>query len=138
MVACQGRLGRRISVQVTDKTMMFPSMSKMNPVLAQSLGWDIESASDHSVVTLVRRKVILEEVVISKEEFDKINDEMNTDHGILWSELEWKDAEWIDYTADNTEYTAFPGDVTSFSDDCVNFFDNMWYDSFDRIELNEH
>lgn len=109
---------------------------EINPVLAESLGYDLEAASNEDVVTVVRRRVILEEVVISKEQYEKINSEIDSDEGMAWSQLDWKDAEWSDYSDENTSYTAFPGDVTSFSDDCVNFYDNDWFDNYDKISLN--
>lgn len=109
---------------------------EINPVFAETLGYDLKAASNKDVVTMVRRRVVLEEVVISKEQYDKINSEINDDEGIVWSQLDWEDAEWSDYNELNTLYTAFPGDVTSFSDDCVNFYDNDWWDAYDIIPLN--
>jgi len=109
--------------------------TEVHPALALQLGWDQEAASNQDVVTLIRRKVVLEEVVISREKFDQINQAIENDEDEYWSDLDFQDAQWEDYTIENTLYTAWSGDVTSCSDDCVNFYDNEWSNSYEPIKL---
>ena len=69
-------------------------------------------------VTVVRRKTVLEEVVIPFEEFNKIDEKDDR----YWSELEYKESEYSEnYELENTYYTAYKGDVTDHLDDVVNW-----------------
>lgn len=70
-------------------------------------------------ITLVRRKVVFEEIVIEREEFEKLNDEDVC-------ELEMNKE--LGFDLDEIEHVAYEGDVTSYSDDCVTMFtqDSDW------------
>lgn len=115
---------------------MYPN--QVNPALALQMGWDPVATNNDDVVTLIRRKVTLEEVVISREKFDQMNQALENDDiedEQYWTDFDWKDAEWEDFTIENTMYTAWSGDVTSCSDDCVNFYDNQWFESYEPMTL---
>lgn len=113
--------------------------SKIAQPVANTLGYNYDAINDEDMVTIVRRKVLLEEAVITKKEFDELNNQVESDDdGFYWSHLEWKDAEWPDYNEEQTFYTAFPGDVTSFTDDCVSFAftDIDWTASYEKMNIN--
>ena len=115
----------------------------MNPTIATQLGYDLNEMNDSEKVTLVRRRVVYEELVMSKDEFDKMNHEVNNYHeetgeyGFYLSELEMSDIQFPDFTDEQTAYIAFPGDVTSFTDDAIAFiFENQpWTDGYEPVEL---
>jgi hypothetical protein len=113
--------------------------SKITQPIANTLGYNYDSLNDEELVTVVRRKVILEETVITKKEFNDLNNEVESDDdGFYWSHLEWEDAKCPDYNEEQTVYTAFPGDVTSFTDDCVAFAftDIDWTASYEKMNIN--
>ena len=112
-------------------------MTKLTPsqqALAQQMGQ--EKTDSDNLVTLVRRRFVLEEVVITREEYDNYSkklDEENEetyDGDFDWRTLNWKNAEWEDIEWENTYYSAYEGDVTSFTDDIVTF---MQPDPEDRL-----
>ena len=112
-------------------------MTKLTPsqqALAQQMGQ--EKTDSDNLVTLVRRRFVLEEVVITREEYDNYSkklDEENEetyDGDFDWRTLNWKNAEWTDIEWENTYYSAYEGDVTSFTDDIVTF---MQPDPEDRL-----
>jgi hypothetical protein len=110
-------------------------LSEISPVIAQTLGWDCESMINQDLVTMVRKRLIIEETVISRKEFDELNKQVETDE-FYWNELDWKDAQWSDYCEENTTYCAYQGDVTSFTDDIVAFMypEAKWVECFENIE----
>lgn len=117
--------------------MRFTTMTKLTPsqqALAQQMGQ--EKTDSDNLVTLVRRRFVLEEVVITREEYDNYSkklDEENEetyDGDFDWRTLNWKNAEWTDIEWENTYYSAYEGDVTSFTDDIVTF---MQPDPEDRL-----
>ena len=117
--------------------MRFTTMTKLTPsqqALAQQMGQ--EKTDSDNLVTLVRRRFVLEEVVITRKEYDNYSkklDEENEetyDGDFDWRTLNWKNAEWEDIEWENTYYSAYEGDVTSFTDDIVTF---MQPDPEDRL-----
>jgi hypothetical protein len=109
---------------------------ELNPAIAQTIGYNLDQLSDNEKVTVVRRRVVYEEVVMSKEEFEKMNEEVESRDFYL-SELEMEDIGFPDLTEDASEYIAFPGDVTSCTDDAIAFlFQNQeWTEQFDTIKI---
>ena len=55
--------------------------TEIHPAFAANLGWDIDKASDANLVTVVRYRIILEEVVMTKEEFNQMNNQVNAKQG---------------------------------------------------------
>ena len=117
----------------------FTTMTKLTPnqqILAQQMGQ--EKIDSDNLVTLVRRRFVLEEVVITREEYNnyskKLDDENEEfDDDFSWKHLNWKNAQWEDYEWENTYYSAYEGDVTSFTDDIVAF---MQPDPVCRLSLS--
>tara|TARA_B100001248_G_scaffold258986_1_gene244225 strand:+ start:202 stop:576 length:375 start_codon:yes stop_codon:yes gene_type:complete len=96
-------------------------MSKLTPnqqILAQQMGQ--EKIDSDNLVTLVRRRFILEEVVLTREQYENYSSDVEEDV-FSWDQLKWKNAQWEDYEWENTYYSAYEGDVTSFTDDIVAF-----------------
>ena len=91
----------------------------LNPsrqAICQNMGQN--KTDPDTLVTLVRRKLVLEEAVISREEFDNYNKNMRSSN-FSWVDIDWKNAEWDDFCEEKTYYSAYEGDVTSFTDDIV-------------------
>ncbi len=117
--------------------------TQLHPAFAMNLGYDVDAMNDSEKVTLVRRRVVYEELVMSKDEFDKMNrgiqnyDEENCEYEVYLSDLEMEDIGLPDFTEYETLYIAFPGDVTSFTDDAIAFlFKNKeWTDSYEPVNL---
>jgi len=109
--------------------------TEIHPAIAANLGWDIDAASNDNLVTVVRHRIILEEVVMTREEFNTMNENVKNEES-CWNEIEWQDAQWDDYCEERTTYTAFPGDVTSFTDDCVAFLypEAEWVECFETVK----
>lgn len=108
--------------------------TEIHPAIAANLGWNIKDVSDDNLVTVVRQRIILEEIVMTKDEFNQMNEDVENEES-YWNELEWKDAQWDDYCEEQTVYTAFSGDVTSFSDDCVAFLypEKQWVSCYETV-----
>jgi hypothetical protein len=112
--------------------------TQLHPAFAMNLGYDVNAMNDSEKVTLVRRRVVYEELVMSKDEFDKMNQKLKSHDGEFYlSELKMDDIQFPDFTDEQTEYIAFPGDVTSFTDDAIAFlFKNKeWTDSYEPVNL---
>jgi len=112
--------------------------TQLHPALAMNLGYDVDAMNDSEKVTLVRRRVVYEELVMSKDEFDKMNQKIKLhDDEFYLSELKMDDIQFPDFTDEQTEYIAFPGDVTSFTDDAIAFmFKNKeWTDPYESVNL---
>lgn len=117
--------------------------TQLHPAFAMNLGYDVDAMNDSEKVTLVRRRVVYEELVMSKDEFDKMNrgiqnyDEENCEYEVYLSDLEMEDIGFPDFTEYENLYIAFPGDVTSFTDDAIAFlFKNKeWTDSYEPVNL---
>ena len=86
------------------------------------------------VVTIVRRRLVLEECVIPLEQFNKMNENMDNH---FWSDLKFEDTQWEDFCDEQTYYQAWEGDVTAYTDDL------QWCDyddgqmCFDKLRLME-
>ena len=99
----------------------FTKMTKLTPnqqILAQQMGQ--EKIDSDNLVTLVRRRFVLEEVVMTREQFENYSSDVEEDV-FSWQDLNWKNAQWEDYEWENTYYSAYEGDVMSFTDDIVAF-----------------
>jgi hypothetical protein len=113
---------------------------EVTPPIASVLGYDITGANNKELVTVVRRKVTLEEVIMTIQDFNDMNSKVQSEeHDEYWNHLNWEDAQTHDYNLEETDYTAFAGDVTSFTDDCVAFiYPNInWSKSYDTVFVNE-
>lgn len=110
---------------------------QVNSAFATNLGWDVEQMNDTEKVTVVRRRVVYEELVVTKKEFEKMNMFVKDSEDFFLNHLEMKDIQFPDFTEEETSYTAFPGDVTSFTDDAISFlFENkIWTDAYEPIKV---
>ena len=111
--------------------------TQIHPAIALQFGYDLDALNDSEKVTVVRRRVVYEELVMSKDEFDAMNaktysENWNDDEEFYLSELKMEDIGFPDFTDEQTEYIAFPGDVTSFTDDAIAFLykNQEWIDGF--------
>ena len=115
----------------------FTTMTKLTPnqqILAQQMGQ--EKIDSDNLVTLVRRRFVLEEVVMTREQFENYSSDVEEDV-FSWQDLNWKNAQWEDYEWENTYYSAYEGDVTSFTDDIVAFMqpDQVCRLSYEQLPL---
>ena len=122
------------------------------------------SSTEDTMVTLVRRRVVFDEMLITREEFNKLNEKIESDDdyeigfevvnqlipenklrkgfqdlgndSYVTSDQWYHFSEMDDFTYEDTEYIAFPGDVTSFTDDALAFmFTNQpWSEIGEIIE----
>ena len=122
------------------------------------------SSTEDTMVTLVRRRTVFDEMLITREEFNKLNEKIESDDdyeigfevvnqlipeenlrkgftdlgndSYVTSDQWYHFSEMDDFTYEDTEYIAFPGDVTSFTDDALAFmFTNQpWSEVGERIE----
>jgi hypothetical protein len=112
---------------------------QLDPVSASIVGYNMDQLSDPEKVTIVRRRVVYEELVVSKEEFNKMNKQLKAE----WNDdfyldgLDMVDINFPDLADMETTYTAFPGDVTSCTDDAIAFLfvDQKWTESHEPIQL---
>jgi hypothetical protein len=117
-------------------------MKQLHPELAANLGYDVNAMNDSERVTLVRRRVVYEQLVMSKNEFNKMNQllegvDIETDDDFYLNQLKMDDIQFPDFTDEQTEYIAFPGDVTSLTDDAIGFLfeDQPWTDPYESVRL---
>tara|TARA_B100000212_G_scaffold342308_1_gene328761 strand:- start:3036 stop:3410 length:375 start_codon:yes stop_codon:yes gene_type:complete len=109
-------------------------MSKLTPfqqALATNMGQDKKDSDN--LVTLVRRRFLLEEVVLTREQYENYSSKVDS-NGFTWDLLKWENAQWEDYEFENTYYSAYEGDITSFTDDVVAF---MQPDPEDRLSYEQ-
>ena len=112
--------------------------TQLHPAFAHNLGYDVDAMNDSEKVTIVRRRVFYEELVVSKEEFNQLNQSLKEwDNEVYLSELPMKDFGFPEFAKEETEYIAFPGDVTSFTDDAIGFLfeKKAWTQSYEPIIL---
>jgi hypothetical protein len=99
----------------------------------------MDQLSDSEKVTIVRRRIVYEELVVSKEEFNKMNKQLKAEwnEDFYLDDLNMVNINFPDLADMETTYTAFPGDVTSCTDDAIAFlFDNQkWTESHEPIKL---
>ena len=111
--------------------------TQLHPAFAENLGMDIQQMNDTDKVTIVRRRVVYEEVVMTKDELNEMNQCIQNDEDFIsFDELEMQDV-GFGFSDLETEYIAFPGDVTSFTDDALTiFFENkVWTESYEPIQI---
>ena len=114
------------------------SLTQLDPAFALNLGYDLDSMNDSEKITLVRRRVVYEELVMSKDEFEKMDQRnLHIDDDFYLSELKMTDIQFPDFTDEETKYIAFPGDVTSFTDDAIGFLfeEQQWTDHYESVKL---
>ena len=111
--------------------------TQLSPAFAENLGMDVQEMNDTDKVTIVRRRVVYEEVVVTKDEFNEINELIENDDEYTLDQLKMEDINFPDFTDEEITYVAFPGDVTSFTDDAISFYfkNKVWTDSYEPIEL---
>ena len=99
----------------------------------------VKNCDGDNTVTLVRRRVVYEEKVVSRKEYEELNKKL-TERGTEFYASEIQGFESIgfdDFEDEETKYIAFPSDVTSFTDDAIGFmFQNQpWSDGYGMIPL---
>ena len=103
-------------------------LSKVNPVLAESIGWDTESAQNEEMVTFVKRAVVYSKVTLPKSEFIKMmNEEEPSEY--FYEEIEPKmvtDDVMRDFGNEFNKYAIFEGDISSMTDDVIAMCDFEW------------
>ena len=103
-------------------------LSKVNPVLAENMGWDTESAQNEEMVTFVKRAVVYSEVTLPKSEFIKMmNDEEPSEY--FYEEIQPKmvtDVAMRDFGNEFNKYAIFEGDISSMTDDVIAMCDFEW------------
>lgn len=117
--------------------------TQIHPGFATNLGYDFDAMNDSEKVTLVRRRIVYEEIVMSTDEFEKMNQKIESsdlgddEEEFYLNDLEMRDIGFADLPAEETRYIAFPGDVTSFTDDAIVFvFENKtWTDPYEPVEI---
>lgn len=100
----------------------------------------VKNCDGENTVTLVRRRVVYEEKVVSFDEYIQLNRDLNTDE-MYPSEIEgFESIGFDDFEMEDVNYVAFPGDVTNFTDDAIGFLFNYqpWDDGFDGIHISSY
>jgi hypothetical protein len=120
------------------------NLTQLHPAFAMNLGYDVNAMNDSEKVTLVRRRVVYEELVMSKDEFDKMNQiiggvdiETEDDDDFYLNQLKMDDIQFPGFTDEQIDYIGFPGDVTSFTDDAIAFlFENQpWTCAYESVKI---
>ena len=99
----------------------------------------VDNCDGENTVTLVRRRVVYEEKVVSRKEYEELNKKL-TERGNEFypSEIQgFNSIGFDDFEEEETDYVAFPGDVTNFTDDAIGFLFNYqpWGDAWNGIHL---
>jgi hypothetical protein len=99
----------------------------------------VKNCDGDNTVTLVRRRVVYEEKVVSRKEYEELNKKL-TERGTEFyaSEIEgFESIGFDDFEQEETDYIAFPSDVTNFTDDAIAFLFNYqpWGDGWNGIHL---
>jgi hypothetical protein len=109
-------------------------MINPNPFLA-TIGWNSD-VEDTETVTIIRRQIRYDEVVMTREEFEQMNNNFrtNNDFDEKYERLEeladsMKDIEYTEPV--EYYYTAIVGDVTSATDDVIFTAPFEWLDDYD-------
>jgi hypothetical protein len=119
------------------------NLTQIHPAFASNLGYDVDAMNDLEKVTLVRRRVVYEELVMTKDEFERMNQKIagvdleTEDDDFYLNQLKMNDIQFPDFVSEQTEYIAFPGDVTSFTDDAIGFlFENQpWTCAYESVKV---
>ena len=95
----------------------------------------VKECNGENTVTLVRKRTVFEEKVVSRKEYEEINQKLkrSTDEyrEFYADDIEgFEDIGFSDFTDWDTRYIAFPGDVTNFTDDAIDFLfsEQPWSD----------
>jgi hypothetical protein len=119
------------------------NLTQIHPAFASNLGYDVDAMNDLEKVTLVRSRVVYEELVMTKDEFERMNQKIvgvdleTEDDDFYLNQLKMNDIQFPDFVSEQTEYIAFPGDVTSFTDDAIGFlFENQpWTCAYESVKV---
>ena len=96
----------------------------------------VKQCDGDNTVTLVRRRTVYEEKVVTLEEYLDLNEKLSEE--MYASEIQgFESIGFDDFEDEETKYIAFPSDVTSFTDDAIGFmFQNQpWSDGYGMIPL---
>ena len=109
-----------------------------SPAMKKYTNHVVKECNGEDTVTLVRKRVVFEEKVVSRKEYEEINqnlkkttDECSIDREFYADDIEgFEDFGFSDFTDCYTRYIAFPGDVTNFTDDAIGFLfsEQPWSD----------
>ena len=96
----------------------------------------VKQCDGDNTVTLVRRRTVYEEKVVTIEEYLDLNEKLSEE--MYASDIQgFESIGFDDFEEEETKYIAFPSDVTSFTDDAIGFmFQNQpWSDGYGMIPL---
>ena len=96
----------------------------------------VKQCDGDNTVTLVRRRTVYEEKVVTLEEYIDLNEKLSEE--MYASDIQgFESIGFDDFEDEETKYIAFPSDVTSFTDDAIGFmFQNQpWSDGYGMIPL---
>ena len=96
----------------------------------------VKQCDGDNTVTLVRRRTVYEEKVVTIEEYLDLNEKLSEE--MYASDIKgFESIGFDDFEEEETKYIAFPSDVTSFTDDAIGFmFQNQpWSDGYGMIPL---
>ena len=99
----------------------------------------VKNCDGENTVTLVRRRVVYEEKVVTFDEYIQLNKDLNDE--MYPSEIEgFESIGFDDFEMEDVNYVAFPGNVTEFTDDAIGFSFNYqpWDDGFDGIHISSY
>ena len=114
-------------------------LSDVDPVVANNLGWEIDSISDKELVTIVKKAIVYSEVTIPKSEYLKARDlDELGEH--FYNNIEPKmetDDVMEDFGNQHDEYVVFEGDVSSMTDDVIAMSAYQWRCSIFDTEIEK-
>jgi len=96
----------------------------------------VKQCDGDNTVTLVRKRTVYEEKVVTIEEYLNLNEKLSEE--MYASDIKgFESIGFDDFEEEETKYIAFPSDVTSFTDDAIGFmFQNQpWSDGYGMIPL---
>ena len=96
----------------------------------------VKQCDGDNTVTLVRRRTVYEEKVVTLKEYIDLNEKLSEE--MYASDIQgFESIGFDDFEQEETKYIAFPSDVTSFTDDAIGFmFQNQpWSDGYGMIPL---
>ena len=96
----------------------------------------VKQCDGDNTVTLVRKRTVYEEKVVTIEEYLDLNEKLSEE--MYASDIQgFESIGFDDFEEEETKYIAFPSDVTSFTDDAIGFmFQNQpWSDGYGMIPL---
>ena len=99
----------------------------------------VKNCDGENTVTLVRRRVVYEEKVVSFDEYIQLNKDLNDE--MYPSEIEgFESIGFDDFEMEDVNSVAFHGNVTEFTVDAIGFLFNYqpWDDGFDGIHISSY